>query len=644
MTAKKNWIKGNIVAFCCIILLCAFNYYLYSTFRVDFAKISQKKVEDVDFEDLVIDAEEDLTAEEKLIIYGDKTKATKELQQKVLHERFPKDKILLANYINSLDFDDNKQEILKKLDYAEKVDPKNALYNYYRASILFSEAIKKNENREEISEKQKKEFLQGNYQNFADSKKLKFKVVDAKKLSQAVEQFYIGIDKPILKTYIFEMHNIRSHLKFDKIDSFEKQLAKITFDGFIKLKHLKYLKDVEKLTTFNAKIQFIKGNRKPAIKLFNNFQKYVLQLNNDSRSLVGKFVSLAMAKDYYYNGALFFNKIGDKEKLSLFANKFKVIDEFSRKNFKGEETKDFDKKVGYLGAIILPSVINTYPEEIIDEALRHERLTWYKRMDVWTNMVMFNYLFVIFLIIWIVALIARFRSPADEIINFKPTNKEFLVIIFWSIGLPLVIHELFLNVNFLSGRYYNLTYNCFAFVMQKWLLLVLCVLPCCWVMRYFVRKWCKEKNISIVGRNKFFITNVWFLSCFLLFTSTPLLMNILDIAAPKAMSNALNLVVTVLKVYILFLIVWWLLYCLDLAKKCTQYKRLYWINLMPYLAASMTIIYLSVTLINMFQINYYFQKDEYIFTKNINYESTKIESDAVRMVKEFIDEQLLNKK
>ena len=642
MNTQKSWFKGNFFVIFCLLLLSGVFLLTRNHFNVKATELVKQLDEKTSKE-----LEENLSAEDKFIIYGDTTKASYELQQKALHEKFPTDKKLLANYINSLDFNKNSAEILKELDYAEKLDPQNALYNYYKAEILFSEACIKSDNRKRLSIKEsdqrEKDFLAGKYAKFSAEKNFDFKIVDNKKMKQAVDEFYKGLNKSHFETYIVELHNIRSHLKFGKIDSIAKQIAKLSFDGELELNYLKKLRFVTEAIIFNAQAELKKGNRTAAEKLFEAFPKFVLELNNDSCSLIESLVTIAIAKDFYYNGAIFNIEINDSVKANEFVKQYKKLEDFKKFDIRGsDEEKGYIKKVGYFGACLLPASVTAMSEDAMDKALKYERLMWYKYMDIMLNMQMFIYLIAIFLVIWIVALIARFRSPTEELISFKPTIKEHFNITLWSIILPLGVYLLLLNVNFLSGRYYSVTYNYFTFGMQKWLLIMLCVLPSCWVIRRFVRKKCSEQNIEIVSQNRFFITNISLLGVFLLFASTPFMMKILDITTVTEMKDALRLVTMVLKIYSLCLIAWWLLYCMDLKKKFTQYKRLYWINLMPYFAVSVTSVFLLVFFINILQVEYFFQKDEYILTKNLNYEMTKVETDTVEKTKDFIANKLLN--
>ena len=85
------------------------------------------------------------TPEEKLILYGDKSKKTLVERQKAIWKRFPNNKMYLANYIIILlsSKKDNqawREKMFSELKMAEQKDPENALYNYITTGLLLEKA------------------------------------------------------------------------------------------------------------------------------------------------------------------------------------------------------------------------------------------------------------------------------------------------------------------------------------------------------------------------------------------------------------------------------------------------------------------------------------------------------------------------
>ena len=648
MKTEKSWLSGIIVTAIVMFIMIIYLGNYFSTFNAlvnsppkSFASLSNYHAK-----------KRKLSPENELILNGDLTQPTQELQQKALFDRFPTNKMYLANYINSLDFTRPSDELLDILNKAEKLDPNNALYNYYKCIVFMKDAVKSRKDNSIIfakelkaRDKEKADRKKGIYPPFLAEKKLIYDVVNTEKLADFMVEYYKGIAKPYFKTYIFDLHRKRAHLKFDKITNIEQQMEKITFDANMMLPHLSRSRDVVRVATFYAKKRYKVGDIAGAKKVFDSANKFLTQITDDSNSMIGILVVRANIAIFYNNGADFYNEINDEKKLQECVKKCQKMEELSAL-VKSDVSKNFSDRLGREGGILtlmlMPSVKQDISEEEQLAKLKPERMFWYKLVEAMYLNLMGVILVLILGVILLIALIAKFKSSKDELLIFKVTTKELGAIILCGGILPLGIFLLLTNIDALSGRTSFFQYNLLPFAMQLILLMSIMILPISWTLRHYVRKWCRKNNIEVCEKSNFFILNVITYCFMVLFFSTPLLFNFLDITSIDEIKNATALVLLMFAVYVVALLINWLLYCMNLAKKCTQYKRLYWINLLPYLAVFSVVIYFIVVMIINYQKDYYFQREDIVFNKNLDQQSTTIEHDFIGKGKQFIKENILD--
>ncbi|UDQ98708.1 hypothetical protein AAEX28_01150 [Lentisphaerota bacterium WC36G] len=99
--------------------------------------------------------------EKQFICTGDLSQKNEELRYKAVHDMYPNNKIYLANYISHVKKPEIARDVKfnkltehekklvaeknvnyrKLLDYAERIEPENALYNYLRCNSYISEAV-----------------------------------------------------------------------------------------------------------------------------------------------------------------------------------------------------------------------------------------------------------------------------------------------------------------------------------------------------------------------------------------------------------------------------------------------------------------------------------------------------------------------
>ncbi|UDQ97415.1 hypothetical protein AAEX28_10360 [Lentisphaerota bacterium WC36G] len=635
MKAQAKWWKGAVVAISGIFVIATFifvnsrNKIFRNSFFDGFRPTSI--LEEIIEEEI----DSNLTDDEKFFIYGDYSQEKEVDQQKAILDKFPNDKMLLANYINHLKFDEiDSEKLLKILQDAEKKDPENAFYNYLQAYVYFRDGVKliKDESSKNKCEGKKtfEKILQGECPSYKELKQSNYKVVDEGKLQQGIVQFYQGISKPYLKTYSTELHRKRMKMKYKVIDSLGKSLNKIADDAGLLMPYFGKFRENIYVMAWYAHQQYKNNNPKSAKKLFAEGDKFLKQFNeNTNGSLIQPLVVICCSTILYRGEACYYNEIGDIKNKSLTIKKLKLVNDI-KNSFSSDRIAKFEKKYGLIGAMIVPSVSNNLTEEQFAQEISYERNLWYKLFDIVTETFLTCVILIAVVIFSAVALIAALLNKKSCTI-FRANFSEHLYIAWWSLILPLGVYLLLLNIDALNGRDYALgVYNYFSLVMQKITFIWLAILPTCWTLRHFVRKWCSKNSIDVVPKNNFFNTNIALITVALICLSLQFFSSALGIETVKQATDALKIVGVIMGIYLISLLLWWILYSVALYREHQEYKRLYWINLAPYLAVVAAVMIGAVLAIDIALFKYYFAKDKYILTKNLENELTKFEVDVAK--------------
>lgn len=597
--------------------------------------------------------ENNFNEEQKFFIHGDLTQPTEILQKKAIHLKYPQDKIFFVHYIDLLMKDikfltakewDNLQKnkllltkfyqknqfILKELAKAEKIDPNNALYDYYKCYILSREALTEEESynykrptplKTILSPKKNKVKIY----SFNYKKDVNYKLVDEKKLAEAVQAFKKGLTKKyytfyeaqyrekMAKSLNIKNNNITNNLYIMSYGSGYYCYSSIIATDLRTLSfYAKYL--ATPTHNNNAKIISLLNSSRPLInqsRYFND-QDIIKILKNLNYAFLCNHVKI----NYYYS----INKQNLAQKYIKKIDEHKAIKNYISNAIQhGGFSDGVNYQHGGMFSIIFSPYKNTvYSEEKFKQLLYPERQMSYKMLEQLYLHATFIPIFILMSILGITIGLKFYRK--ERALFIKPTTKDLLKIIFLGGVTPVAIYLLLINNEFLSGRDYSMFYNKRLLAYQGGLLSTSLLIGIIITVSLFVRRHCLKNNIKTPkSLSLFLIVNVVNYFCLLLF-STPLLQYLLNekhMIATKTHYNGFEVSFGIYQI-ILFIIM--LLYIINPRRRFKQYKMFLYQNLLPYLAIIPLILVIAIYFITVKQEEYYFAQDKIIFNKD-NYNS-----------------------
>ena len=667
---RRRWLVSKLVTVGCLIILAVFVYFVFQQFLIIVRNI--EKIVNLNNasnpQATLKQVFKKLSSDELLILNGDVSVPTKLLQQKAIHQKFPKNRIYLANYISYLSAEPaltygsyqhlSKKEkeiilqknrpVLEAINYAEKLEPDNALYNYFRSYILLNEslAVNNSEQRKEYLAKLEVKSRKEQYLPFSEGDSKCYYIVDEKKYDAAIQEFLKGVAKPYFRSYCLDMTIERIKIKYDSIETFAQQLDQALMHMATRFPHLLYVRTVTDAVIYKAKCEFKKGNVKQAESLIDKLLVLVKQTAENCDNYNEMLNNLGWQRIVYKAGCEIYNEIGNKEKLAYFEKKYQLeqqlVDILYRKIFPDE--LELFKREGFFAGMILPKINPVENETILFKKLKPERMMSYKVAEI---VVLFVYAVVFTIMnigLWILGTRAYKSTEIDceenslEMI-IKPTWRKVLMNFLFGTIIPVIVYLLITNIDIISGRYYLLG-NLNTAVYQIIFLFISIAVPIFIVINYDVKK---VFSFCLGGENLYrksviqggiiyglgvlgstvLLPNMWFGKI----TSYSLL-----IMVSRIFGLLLGLIGIVLMLY----------FIIFLRKKTALYYRLVIINSLPYFAVA-TVLGTGLLFVTFkFQLDYYFRKDKCILVKDPKVRRTYIEYQAMQKAKRFVLEKILN--
>ncbi len=673
---KKRWKVSIIITLIGLLIAALLVIFSFFEMRKNLRTISfLDALSDCadNYEEIFLADAESFSDDEKLIFYGDLTQETTELQQKAIHDKFPENKVYLANYITNIPMRDildsteynelteydraeaimENQRVIKILNYAQAIDPENALYNYYKCYIYLTEAVI--DNPDYVSSNKKREVIrkerrEGVCQPFAQKNKLLYNVIDEKKFALAMTEYEKGLVKPYLKTYAMDLAKERVGFKFKKITNIHQIIEKMTLELGVLLPELGRLRTIARAVTFKAQTAYINNDIAETKRLLNTWQPFLKQTNDSSSTLIAVLVDIAVGKIFVVDSCDFYNQIKDKEQLAYYTKKYQEIDNVLDQV---RDTENITKKarghIALLSGLLLPAMRIDYSLEEFIEKLRPERMVWYKILEKFTIVILSSYLFIAILIILGFSVAVKNKLylefpglVAKKSVIISPKFKDYLTIIGVGMILPIAIYLAVTNIDAFSGRDFFLVNNISLLVqigMQMLLLIFTITVPIFYAVSLIVRRHCKNNNITI--GNLLNVFAIGYIICYLglILLSTPLIQ--LIVAKDTSHSELLNISIIVISLGLLLLWAIGLGYIIVAMLKNDVAKRLVLINIMPYFAISSSVVAIIMFTTFNFQENYYFMKDELIFTKNFEQSFTVAEYNLTLKLKKLFAENVV---
>ena len=432
------------------------------------------------------------TPEEKLILYGDKSKKTRVAQQKAIWERFPDNKAYLANYIiillsNKKNNQIWREEMFSELKMAEQKDPDNALYNYITTGLLLEKACKIESKRISLTKKDRE-----NGKRYKATYSLKIK--DRKLMNQAIEEYLKGTQKKYFKSYVTDIVNRRFDIMGNP-KTLVENINQISVAAGILLPHISYVRNIPKSLWLYAEELQKGGRQKEALRIVKPWRTYIKQITQDVYCLIEVLVDNAVASVGYQIIPNIYCKAG---KISL-ANSTKQellricapVKNWKAKINQNDITKKQLEKTGALGSMLLPALgeINFTEKEF--SISRKIEYTAVEKAGI----VVLNGLFMIAMASSLLtALYWRIRSKQKALL-LAPSQQLIIRIFLSGIVLPLTAYVLISISGILGGHEYNLMHNAISLAAQFFILLTIIPAIIFILIRKYVHQRCMMLDI-----------------------------------------------------------------------------------------------------------------------------------------------------
>ncbi len=438
-----------------------------------------------------------LNNEQKLIVNGDTSKKNMVDQQKAIWERWPDNKMYLANYITTLmrefekiDSKITQEYVLKELRKAESIDPQNAFYNYLATVVLLKNAVTLKTERIRLPGKQKK---------FEEKNTITVK--NRSLLDCAMRELKKGIRKPYCKAYTVKMAILRADIVCDASNTLRDKIQRLTITASTVLPFLTPFRNIGRILPCYAKLLAEAGHKKEAEFYLNVWKPYVRQLNKGSETLIEALVANAIIGAQQKQIPKIYRMLKEpleaqkaeeelKKATTVIANWKKSI------KWSSKEQTNLKRKGGIFANLLLPAL----GEKITDEMLAPERHI---------NYIMFEKILVAAMSIvgfMIIVLMMIFMGwnywKGKRSFIFVPSLWEFTKIISWGIIVPLAVYYIITRISFLSGREYNLFFNVGLISIQSmWFVFGI---PAAMVLMVsnFVRRRCRKTGIDVPPKSK----------------------------------------------------------------------------------------------------------------------------------------------
>ncbi len=557
-------------------------------------------------------------------------------------------------------------EFLHHLKDAEEFDPDNALYNYYRCYALASEAIIEKKLTEEEQDKfdeiydDQKRTGKITYFNFHAKDDYNYKLIDEKKLAQAIVEYKKGLAKPYCKTY--EMDDTKQALysadvKATNIYNFINIMG---IKAQVSLPYIKAFRDNVKIAKFYAKTQYDKGNYTDAEKILSSGKILVQQSLKSDYTLVNMLVDLSILSIEEQNKARFYHNTKQFKKEKIAAKKFAQLIAM-KEIVKAPDDSHYDNTIKKYGATLSLALLElNYGLSEIELAheLQGERVVSAKLVEQQMIAVIFTIFMILFAIIIAVYLIEHkvYHSLEKYYCYFiVPKLSEIIYILLGVFIIPVAIYLLVANYNLIANKEAFSYFYTFENKIQSLLFLITIFYPTIFMVSIIVRRFCKQHNLAFPKKiSTLNIHNIVYYAI-IIFLSTPFIWQYLHNpnnpnneaynVAPEnyimkltSINPSLIIIILAITIYLLVIMVCNLIYLSN--HKNNPYRQLLFGNIIFYMGffaiISTAIIYGVSTKIE----EYYFSKDTAIFVKDDNTTFTGLEKTVMTKLEKALQKYL----
>lgn len=398
-----------------------------------------------------------LSEDEALILYGDRSRDTESAGQKAIWEKHPESMVYYGNYISHLatEHDTDSTFFEKEVRRGIGLDPDNARYNLILVGNMLDRAceLKRIDPVKKDSER--------TYELIIKDRDL---------LDEAFDEILKSKRKPHMKTYTREMLRKRLDI-LPTATRLTEQIRRIAMAAGCLLPDLLKHRQIERTAPPYADILISEGKKERAKEVLGLWYPLATRISDESFTLIEILVAFSVAKmslsDQYQEIVKKLGEPGFAETQRIRAERIMAIHDGWREQKKKLQPtleKELEESAGILTALLLPALGGDIPTEKELAPGRHLEYTLVEQSWALTLM-----LLMLFLMLAALVVVLRRRIGAGPDVRpllILPSSKDLLRIFGMGVALPIAVFFLYTRISGLAGRHLSLSVNWCGLVLE----------------------------------------------------------------------------------------------------------------------------------------------------------------------------------
>lgn len=418
-----------------------------------------------------------VTPDQRLIIFGDVTRASPAGQQKAIWEAHPTNRIFYANYIRYLLGEEtNSAVLISALRQGQQLDPENGFYGCMLAGVMARQAA-------EVSPD-----LSG------------LTIRDRPLLDAAWNEYLSAVAKPAYHRYVGEMLATRRSL-LPKSGGLDEELTRYELSAGFVFPEGGVLRSLARASIVRGGMLLAEGDRTMAVALLCAWSSLEEKMVADSSTYVDILVAHAINDLGLRRAIPSLDKAGFKDEAAMLRLKSEAmatpIAKYSNilRHNNNATIAMVQNKGSILANTLLPAI---GAQEVAEDELAPGRYVEQVVMEQAAVMMLILFFLVLMLFAGLLALRSR-RAKGSESAPFLilPDWRQATFIIGVSVVLPVTLYILYTRFSGLAGREMSLTWNWRRFIAELAVLGIFMLVCSVWLSLQHVRRRCRALGVPV---------------------------------------------------------------------------------------------------------------------------------------------------
>ena len=434
----------------------------------------------------------DLTADERFLFQGDRTRATEAQQQRAIWESRPDRAVYYANYIGHLltdpkargDLDFFEEEVRRGME----LDPHNGRYSVLLAGLWAQSACDL-------------EWDTGNTREATEDGLGELVITDRDLLDRAMAELLAGLEKPTYSTHTKDM--LRERLAvFSPAKCFEQWMSATAWAMATLLPHLSMHRDLARKTVCYGELLIKEGNVEGGERILDVWYPLAVKASEDAFTLIEMLVACAVVRIGKQYGAAAYERLGRHTKAAVIRRRAeRLLEPFEGYiNRRQSAASDrFQSRLLHSGGIFDRRFVPALPPEVLPEVdLGAGR--WLEHVLVEQTAVTCYVMVLAALMLFSLRATIHWRrrsAGAMAPLLLLPPWRAMLRIQVMGVLLPLLVFYFYTRYCGFAGRGFGFTYRWPRFVGELLLLGTAILLLTRRMAARAIRQRCQELDIPV---------------------------------------------------------------------------------------------------------------------------------------------------